>query len=88
MQIGIPKELNHDEPRTSITPGIVKSYIKFGFNVMVESGSGSGSYISDESLKEAGAQITTSASEVYQTSDIILKVSPPTINEINQFKVA
>ena len=85
MQIGIPKELNNSETRTSITPGVVKSYIKFGFSVIVESGAGKTSYISDDSLKEAGAQITTNVSDIYQ-SDIILKVNAPSIDEINQFK--
>ncbi len=85
MQIGIPKELNSNETRTSITPGVIKSYIKFGFSVIVESGAGDGSYLSDEILKEAGAQITTNASDIYQ-SDIILKVNAPTSNEVDQFK--
>ena len=85
MQIGIPKELNNNESRTPITPGVVKVYVKFGFAVIIESGAGSGSYVSDESLKEAGAQITSNASDVYQ-SDIILKVTAPTADEINQFK--
>ena len=85
MQIGIPKELNSNETRTSITPGVIKSYIKFGFSVIIESGAGDGSYLSDEILKEAGAQITTNASDIYQ-SDIILKVNAPTSNEVDQFK--
>ena len=85
MQIGIPKELSNNETRTPVTPGVVKSYVKFGFNVVVESGAGNTSYISDDNLKEAGAQIAMSVSEVYQ-SDIILKVNAPTDDEINQFK--
>tara|TARA_A100001011_G_C14315111_1_gene847611 strand:- start:2159 stop:3289 length:1131 start_codon:yes stop_codon:yes gene_type:complete len=86
VQIGLPKELTNNETRTSITPGVVKSYVKFGFTVVAESGIGSLSYISDDQLKEAGAEITSDVKDVYQKSDIIIKVSPPTNDEIDLMK--
>ena len=82
MIIGIPKELDQNETRTAINPGTVKSYTKFGFSVIVESGAGASSHISDDILKESGAEIVTNASEIYQKSDIILKVNPPKKNEL------
>ena len=86
MIIGIPKELNSTETRTSITPGTVKSYAKFGFNVVVESGAGDLSHISDTDLKEAGAEIVSSGNDVFQKSDIVVKVNPPTDEEISLMK--
>tara|TARA_B100000131_G_scaffold289877_1_gene302224 strand:- start:481 stop:1608 length:1128 start_codon:yes stop_codon:yes gene_type:complete len=86
MIIGIPKELDQNESRSAITPGIVKSYIKFGFEVVVESNAGLLSHISDDMLKESGAKIVSSSSDIYQTANIIIKVNPPTSEEIDQIK--
>ena len=70
MIIGIPKELTQNETRSSITASTVKSYSKFGFKVMVESGAGALSYVSDSELKESGAEIVPNASDIYQKSTI------------------
>ena len=86
MIIGIPKELDNKENRSAVTPGIVKSYVKFGFTVLIESGAGMLSHISDESLKESGAEITSNISELYQKSNIIIKVNAPTLEEIDHIK--
>ena len=86
MIIGIPKELDQNESRTAITPGTIKSYIKFGFKVIAETGSGSLSHISDADLKEAGADIVENNSNIYQKADIIIKVNPPTNEEIDLMK--
>ena len=66
MIIGIPKELTQDETRSAITAGTVKSYTKFGFSVMVETGAGTLSHISDNELKEALAEIASSSNDIYE----------------------
>ena len=81
MTIGIPRELDQNESRAAITPGTIKSYIKFGFKVIAESGVGNLSHISDEDLKDAGAEIVSNL-DIYKKSDIIIKVNPPTTEEI------
>ena len=86
MIIGIPKELNKDETRSAITAGTVKSYTKFGFSVMVESGAGSLSHMSDDELKEAGAEIVSSANDIFQKANIIVKVNSPSDQEIDSMK--
>ena len=69
MIIGIPKESAQNESRSAITPAVVKSYIKFGFNVSIESGAGTLSHITDNDLKEAGAEILDNSSDLYQKSN-------------------
>ena len=86
MIIGIPKESAQNESRSAITPAVVKSYIKFGFNVSIESGAGALSHITDNDLKEAGAEILDNSSDLYQKSNIIIKVNPPTLEEIDNIK--
>ena len=86
MIIGIPKELNQNETRSAINVGTVKSYIKFGFKVIAESGVAELSHISDTELKDAGVEIVSSANDVYKKSDIIIKVNSPLDSEIDSMK--
>ena len=86
MIIGIPKELTQDETRSAITASTVKSYTKFGFNVIVESGAGLLSHVSDDELKEAGAEIVSSANDIFQKANIVIKVNSPSDQEIDLMK--
>jgi H+-translocating NAD(P) transhydrogenase subunit alpha len=86
VKIGVPKETKEREKRVALTPDIIKSLIKSGFECQVQSGAGEGSYFSDETYIEAGAAIVPTATTVYSTSDVVLKVNPPTIAEIAQMK--
>ena len=82
MKISIPKETIHDETRVAATPQSVKELIKSGYEVNVETGAGSSSFISDDNFKKAGANIVYSTNELFKDSDIIIKVAAPTSNEI------
>ena len=86
MIIGIPKELTQDETRSAITVGTVKSYVKFGFNVMVEAGAGALSHVSDDMLKDVGAEIVPSANDIFQKANIVVKVNSPSDQEIDSMK--
>ena len=86
MIIGIPKELNKNETRSAVTPSAVKSYVKFGFKVIVESETALSSQISDVELKEAGAEIALTSKEIYEKADILLKVNCPSNDEIDLMK--
>ena len=77
MIIGIPKEILENEKRVAAIPSTVKEYIKKGMEVIVESGAGSGSFISDEEYTNAGAAIVNDARDVYSKADFILKVNSP-----------
>lgn len=86
MKIGVPKETKERERRVALTPDVIKSLVKAGFECLVQSGAGDGSYFSDENFKEAGAAVLPDASSVYSSSDVVLKVNPPTSAEISQMK--
>ncbi|MFL3004650.1 MAG: Re/Si-specific NAD(P)(+) transhydrogenase subunit alpha [Candidatus Neomarinimicrobiota bacterium] len=86
MYVAIPKELNSLEPRVAATPGSVKQIIKSGLNVYVESGAGLKSFISDDAYQSSGATIIKSSKELLSNADIILKVLPPSNEEIDLLK--
>ena len=74
MKIGIPKEIHDGEKRVATTPDVAKQLIKLGFEVLVESGAGEGSSLSDAAYMEAGVNVVEGPKEVWDDSDIILKV--------------
>jgi NAD(P) transhydrogenase subunit alpha len=77
MKIAVPKEKWADEARVSVSPNSVKKFIAMGFDVVVESGAGNPSLISDLALSEAGAQIAPNAAEAVGDADIVLRVQRP-----------
>lgn len=77
MRIGIPKERRPNEKRVAGTPDTVTKLVGLGLTVAVESGAGAQSYLADEAFADAGAKIVSSANEVFESSDLILKVQRP-----------
>ena len=86
MILGIPKEILENETRVAAIPATVKQYISAGFDVKIESGAGLKSQITDNDFKEAGAEISSDASSVFNSSDMILKVNSPTDDELAMIK--
>jgi alanine dehydrogenase len=79
--IGIPSEGSHNENRVAIVPHSVKPLVLQGHKVLLQAGAGLKSNYDDHEYSEAGAEISPARQEVFK-SDIILKVAPPTIDEI------
>ena len=82
MKISVPKETIHGETRVAATPQSVKELIKAGYEVNIETGAGTSSFISDDNFKNAGANIVNTTNELFKDSDIIIKVAAPTSDEI------
>ncbi len=79
--IGIPLEISSNENRVAIVPHSVKPLVMQGHRVVIQTGAGLRSNYDDHEYSEAGAEIMMSKQEVFK-SDILLKVAPPTIDEI------
>ncbi len=86
MIIGILKEIQNNESRVSATPETIKKLIKSEHSVIIETGSGNNSFISDSNYKEAGAEIVDNSKEVYDKADILFKVNPPNVEELEKIK--
>jgi len=79
--IGIPKEVTIQEHRVALVPSSVSTLVARGHRVVVETGAGEKSNFSDHDFSEAGAEIAYSSEQVYKAK-VILKVAPPTLDEI------
>ena len=77
MIIGIPKEIKNNENRVALTPAGAKELVKRGHTVYVQNTAGENSGFPDSAYVEAGAQILTSISDVYQIAEMIVKVKEP-----------
>jgi len=78
MKVGVPRERFEGERRVGATPDTVKRLVKMGFEVLVEAGAGAAAQLPDGAFLEAGAEIVPERSDVWQRSDIVVKVRPPT----------
>lgn len=85
MKVSIPKEKNDFERRVSVTPDVVQSLIKSGFEVYVEKDAGLNSYFSNEAYEKAGAKILSDTT-IYSDADVVLKVNAPSPSEISLMK--
>ena len=85
LHIGIPKETSFQENRIALTPLSVALLVNNGHQVILEAGAGNGANFSDRDYSEQGAQILYDKKEVFK-SDIIIKIGPPTQEEINLLK--
>jgi len=81
MQIGIPSEIKTHEYRVSMVPGGVKALVDKGHKVFLQKGAGIGSGITDDEYKSVGAEILGTAKEVFERSDMIVKVKEPVPEE-------
>src|SRR6202166_99056 len=85
LYIGIPKEISFQENRIPLTPLSVALLINNGHEVMLESNAGQAANFSDKDYSEQGAHIVYDTKKLYE-ADIIIKIAPPTLGEIEMMK--
>ena len=81
LLIGIPKECSFQEKRICLTPDAVSVLTNNGHHVLIEKSAGKNAAFEDNEYIDAGAQITSDTAKIFRCP-IILKVEPPTIEEI------
>lgn len=82
--IGIPKETALQETRVALVPDSVAVLVNNGHRVVIESNAGESANFTDKDYSEAGADIVYSVKDVYK-ANVIIKVEPPTPEEIELF---
>ncbi len=82
MRIGVPKEIKVHEYRVGLLPASVREAVAHGHKVIVEAGAAERQGFSDDEYEKAGAQIGATASEVFETAELIVKVKEPQPAEI------
>jgi alanine dehydrogenase len=86
MIVGVPKEVKTDEYRVAMTPVGVEELTRGGNKVLIETGAGQGSGISDEQYSDCGAEIVSDCGPIWQKSDMVVKVKEPLPDEWPQMQ--
>lgn len=83
--IGVPKETYFQEKRICLTPDAVSGLVAQGHQILIEKGAGLGAGYSDLAYSDSGAKLTNDTQKVF-SCPIILKIEPPTLEEIEMMK--
>ena len=86
MKIGVPKEIKPQENRIGLTPDSVKILTSNGHEVLVENNGGFEAGFYNDQYKRAGAKIIDKAGDIFNDSDIIVKVKEPLSNEVKMIR--
>ncbi|MEB3289224.1 MAG: alanine dehydrogenase [Leptolyngbya sp.] len=85
MRIGLPKEIKDQEFRVGLTPATVYTLCQQGHQVVVQTGAGSGSGLTDEAYQEAGATLVDDVAEAW-AQELVVKVKEPLPSEYSYFR--
>ena len=85
MQVGVVKEIKQDEHRVALTPAGAVELRRRGHDVLVEQGAGEGSALPDSLYEAVGGRIT-SVDDVWESSDLVLKVKEPLPDEFGRLR--
>ena len=77
MIVGVPKEIKSDEYRVAMVPAGVEELTRAGHRVLIQTGAGSGSGISDEMYSANGAEIVAAEADVWSRAEMVVKVKEP-----------
>ena len=86
MKIGLPKEIKPQENRIGLTPDSVKQLISNGHEVLVENNGGFEAGFENEHYISAGAKIVDKAEDIFNDTEIIVKVKEPLSNEVKMIR--
>ncbi len=86
MIVGIPKEIKREEKRVAITPEGVSALGLHGHRVIIESGAGIGSGISDEAYRRGGAEVLSDVEDLWAEAELVLKVKEPLGEEYGRMR--
>jgi len=86
MVVGVPKEIKDQESRVGVTPAGVKALVEAGHKVLVETHAGTQSSFTDDEYTHAGAEIVAEAAQVWERSEIVVKVKEPIEREYAFFR--
>jgi alanine dehydrogenase len=81
MIVGVPREIKSDEYRVAMIPVGVEELTRAGHKVLVQSGAGQGSGITDDRYASSGAEIMADAADIWKRADLMVKVKEPLPDE-------
>lgn len=84
IRIGVPKEINAEEGRVALSPASAAEFLQLGCHVYLENQAGALANFAESDYPQV--EWTSKAENLYSEADLILKVEPPSPQEIKHFK--
>jgi len=81
MIIGVPKEIKNHEYRVGLTPESASELVLAGHDVIIETNAGAGIGATDQDYEKIGAKIISTAQDIFNQADMVVKVKEPLVNE-------
>ncbi len=82
VRVAVPKEIISGERRVALDPGVAERFTKLGAEVLVQKGAGKSAHFKDEAY-DGKARLVDDAQSLYADADVIFKVQPPTLDELD-----
>ena len=86
MKVGVPSEIKAQESRVGLTPLSVQELTNHGHDVLVQNNAGFGAGFENTDYEKAGAKITSTAADIFNDSDMIVKVKEPQSEEVSMLR--
>ncbi len=86
MKIGVPTEVKEQESRVGLTPNSVQELINHGHKVLIQKDAGVGAGFQNEYYESVGGEIVTNAEDIFNDSEMIIKVKEPLKKEVAMLK--
>ncbi len=85
MKLVVPTELEPGEQRVAVVPAELSRLAGLGVETVVQSGAGALALYSDEDYEAAGARVVSGGRGLFEGADLVAKVQPPTVDEVDEF---
>ena len=86
MNVAVPKEITAGERRVALVPDGAQKLAAGKLSVLVQSGAGRPAFFPDEAYEKAGARLVPDAATAYTDGNALLKVQPPTLEEVGRMQ--
>ena len=86
MKVGVPTEIKPQESRVGLTPASVQELVNYGHEVIIQDNAGFGAGFENADYEKVGAKIAPSAGDIFNDSDMIVKVKEPLSSEVSMLR--
>ena len=83
LRIGVPREVGNEEQRVALAPSGTGALVANGHEVYVEEGAGHEAHFQDDEYADTGTELVKDPDDLYERSDLVVKVGPPVEDEMD-----
>src|SRR5579864_7376494 len=86
MKIVVLNETSSGEPRVALIPESIRKLVALKAEVLIESGAGAHSFISDADYNHSGAQVSADRRQLLASADVLVAINRPAASDLAALK--